>query len=48
MMDGLIAGLLTACILLPIFYLIGSRRDVGKATANRPADRQTGRVSYRI
>jgi hypothetical protein len=38
MLDGLIAGLLVACILLPIFYLIGSRRDVSKATANRPAE----------
>lgn len=38
MIDGLIAGLLVACILLPVFYLIGSRRDVGKATASRPTD----------
>jgi hypothetical protein len=37
-LGGLAGGLLVGCILLPIFYLIGSRRDVGKATANRPAD----------
>jgi len=38
MIDGFIAGLIVACLLLPLFYLIGSRRDVSKATANRPAD----------
>ena len=45
MIDGLIAGLITAVILIPLFYLIGTRRDVGKATADRPVD-MTGFIAH--